>query len=661
MCPQCNVTGFFTEFNIGLFLRFALLITLLCGLEIRFAAAQSGILYSIDSKSASINRVNLDTGELIGSFTPPIFCKPEGSCGLAYTGRSLFMSDSTDPERVIYELSPVDGTIWNSFPSPSPKIDGLAYADGTLYALDFVGDHIFALDPLDGTVIATLEPGVDIVGGMAASGGVLYASRIRPSAIFSVDAETGDVLAEWASPVPLPTGLSAVEDRLYVGDFTVGRVAVLNRNTGVLQGDFTLGLGDVAAVAAGRVEARLPYAIRLDPPQELLREDGLVDVTVKAGIYDEVGQLLHRNNHTQMRIILGGGRVDTTVYTTNDGQVSLNFPLEPGTVLNVRAEVDGLEPTERVLRVVSPVSRTQTEFVWDKTRPGLIEIKAYLYDAGDVLAVDDTNTVSFAVLAGRALLVGALTAKPNAGMARSWLYTDGINTDIVVETRIRTVVGVAAFNTGNMSRLLGREGMALSDNFVAGRDNIPPSAAVGLRAVHVGSGRVEVTWDRVPEDGAKYFVPFGEQTIVRNGIEGYRVMRSDAGGFYTEVAALPAGTNRFVDTVDERGGPYLYQIIVSDKDNWRLAKISPTSSSDIARTVIMVMVGIDAQGQEVRGLFDDDGDVDLDDFFLFSDEFGKDASDTAFDGRFDLNGDGAVGLDDFFLFADNFGKEAVEW
>jgi len=40
---------------------------------------------------------------------------------------------------------------------------------------------------------------------------------------------------------------------------------------------------------------------------------------------------------------------------------------------------------------------------------------------------------------------------------------------------------------------------------------------------------------------------------------------------------------------------------------------------------------------------------------------GKDASDTAFDGRFDLDGDGAVGLDDFFLFADNFGKEAVEW
>jgi len=226
---------------------------------------------------------------------------------------------------------------------------------------------------------------------------------------------------------------------------------------------------------------------------------------------------------------------------------------------------------------------------------------------------------------------------------------------------VRSIVGVAAINTGNMSRLEGRDGMALTDDFVAGRDNLPPSAVVGLRAVHVGGGRVEVTWDKVPEDGARYFVPFGEQMIVRNGIEGYRVMRSDAGGFYAEVAALPAGANRFVDAVDERGGPYVYQIIVSDADNWRLTDFVPASGADIARTVVMVTVGVDAEGQEVRGLFDDDGDVDLDDFFLFSDEFGKDASDTAFDGRFDLDGDGAVGLDDFFLFADNFGKEAVEW
>ena len=207
--------------------------------------------------------------------------------------------------------------------------------------------------------------------------------------------------------------------------------------------------------------------------------------------------------------------------------------------MNVRAEVDGLEPAERSLRVVSPVSRTQAEFMWHETRPGLIEVKAYLYDAGDVIPLTTQTRCRLPFWLGERSWLERRRPSP-ASTASSWLYTDGINTDIVVETRVRSIVGVAAFNTGNMSRLQGRDGMALTDGFVAGRDNIPPSAAVGLRAVHVGGGR-RVTWEKVPEDGARYVVPFGEQMIVRNGIEGYRVMRSDAGGFYAEVAALPAG------------------------------------------------------------------------------------------------------------------------
>ena len=63
-------------------MRFILLVSLVCGLGIQGADAQSGVLYSIDANSASINRVSLDTGELIDRFIPPILCKPEGACGL---------------------------------------------------------------------------------------------------------------------------------------------------------------------------------------------------------------------------------------------------------------------------------------------------------------------------------------------------------------------------------------------------------------------------------------------------------------------------------------------------------------------------------------------------------------------------------------------------
>ena len=50
--------------------------------------------------------------------------------------------------------------------------------------------------------------------------------------------------------------------------------------------------------------------------------------------------------------------------------------------------------------------------------------------------------------------------------------------------------------------------------------------------------------------------------------------------------------------------------------------------------------------------FDDDGEVDFSDFFLFAEAFGGS------DPRFDLDGSGEVDFADFFLFAENFGQPA---
>ena len=60
-------------------------------------------------------------------------------------------------------------------------------------------------------------------------------------------------------------------------------------------------------------------------------------------------------------------------------------------------------------------------------------------------------------------------------------------------------------------------------------------------------------------------------------------------------------------------------------DNWREAELSPGSVEDASRTVVLIAVGFDEEGREVRGLFDDDLDVDLDDFFLFADFLGRQA------------------------------------
>ena len=70
-------------------------------------------------------------------------------------------------------------------------------------------------------------------------------------------------------------------------------------------------------------------------------------------------------------------------------------------------------------------------------------------------------------------------------------------------------------------------------------------------------------------------------------------------------------------------------------------------------------VGVDAGGAPIYGLFDEDLDVDLDDFFLFADHFGRELSEQAFDQLFDLDESGAVDFADFFLLADHFGQQAV--
>ncbi|MFT7692015.1 MAG: PKD repeat protein, partial [Candidatus Latescibacterota bacterium] len=68
---------------------------------------------------------------------------------------------------------------------------------------------------------------------------------------------------------------------------------------------------------------------------------------------------------------------------------------------------------------------------------------------------------------------------------------------------------------------------------------------------------------------------------------------------------------------------------------------------------------VDDQGQPVRGLFNGDMVVDLDDFFLFASHFGLAAGQDGFDPDFDLDQNGVINLADFFILADNFGREAI--
>ena len=68
-----------------------------------------------------------------------------------------------------------------------------------------------------------------------------------------------------------------------------------------------------------------------------------------------------------------------------------------------------------------------------------------------------------------------------------------------------------------------------------------------------------------------------------------------------------------------------------------------------------IIVGIIGTGvQFIVGDFDHDGDVDLNDFFRFAENFGRVQGEADFKPIFDIDNNNSVDLDDFYLFADNF-------
>lgn len=145
-----------------------LLIAALWLLALPLRANGQEVLLSLDARNSRLSL--FEDGALRSAFATPVLVRPEGACGLAFSGYSAFFIDATDTDQLIYELNPLDGTVWNTLPAPAANIDGLAYDQGVLYAQSFAEDHIYRLDPVTGVVLGTLAPGADLVGGAGGGG-----------------------------------------------------------------------------------------------------------------------------------------------------------------------------------------------------------------------------------------------------------------------------------------------------------------------------------------------------------------------------------------------------------------------------------------------------------------------------------------------------------
>ena len=66
--------------------------------------AQQDVLFGLDARFSQIVRFDPDMGSELGRFPSPVLCRPEGACGIAYSGQSLFMATARSALTIFFFL-----------------------------------------------------------------------------------------------------------------------------------------------------------------------------------------------------------------------------------------------------------------------------------------------------------------------------------------------------------------------------------------------------------------------------------------------------------------------------------------------------------------------------------------------------------------------------
>ena len=254
-------------------------------------AASGTTLYLVNANGSNlIHQFDAVTGVGIDAFPAPLLAG--GTDGLAFMDGFLYTLDSYAD--TIFKVDMATGEVVGSCSTGMYAAGGLAAENGRLFAI--VGlMSIVEFDPDSCAVLGGpfAAPGGDFVLGLAFDGTWLYASTYMNPAIYTMDPETGAVVDSFA-PGFIPSGLasSAEAPSTSVGveiDFRPRNcVNFLNLNSNsmvpvVLLGTDAFDVGQVN-VASVRVEGLEPvrtvYRDRGAPGQCRGLPDGVLDLVV---------------------------------------------------------------------------------------------------------------------------------------------------------------------------------------------------------------------------------------------------------------------------------------------------------------------------------------------------------------------------------------------
>ena len=393
-----------------------------------------------------------------------------------------------------------------------------------------------------------------------------------------------------------------------------------------------------AAVESGQVNLGPPPISEPEPPADAeivqavtLTFDAELDVEDEEAVDDFVEDFI-----AQLAALLGIDASDITVTSVSEGSIIVEFEIAGEDASDAVQELqEEIEADPEVLASIGPVTESSafTAGDLDMGDAGIDEQLVETYSFTNNPDDPDAVLIVAAEIEGDGFSVDVETLSIAAGESDDLDITftaadvgnlNGTYTGVLTLTtndannRTTVIDLTAAISAG-----LAEAEIAVSGafNFASVAINTPKELELTIE----NSGDLELTGD-IAVDGAAFSV--SDASFVLAGGEALAVT----------VTFAPTAVESSVGTIT---------ITSNDAANPEVTVDLSGAGFDPGEVQVLV----DADGNTILGDFDGNAKVNLEDFFIFADNFGQ----ADFAEGTDLDGDGKVTLDDFFVFSDNFG------
>ena len=393
-----------------------------------------------------------------------------------------------------------------------------------------------------------------------------------------------------------------------------------------------------AAVESGQVNLGPPPISEPEPPADAeivqavtLTFDAELDVEDEEAVDDFIEDFI-----AQLAALLGIDASDITVTNVSEGSVIVEFEIAGEDASDAVQELqEEIEADPEVLASIGPVTESSafTAGDLDMGDAGIDEQLVETYSFTNIPDDPDAVLIVAAAIEGDGFSVDVETLSIAAGESDD---LDITFTAADVGNLNGTYTGVLTLTTNdanNRTTVIDltaaiSAGLAEAEIAVSGAFNFASVAINTTKELELtieNSGDLELTGD-IAVDGAAFSV--SDASFVLAGGEALAVT----------VTFAPTAVESSVGTIT---------ITSNDAANPEVTVDLSGAGFDPGEVQVLV----DADGNTILGDFDGNAKVNLEDFFIFADNFGQ----ADFAEGTDLDGDGKVTLDDFFVFSDNFG------